>query len=229
MSYPPGDPGGYPPGEGYPSGGGYPTPPPQGYGPGYPPPRSPWSSPLVIAAIVVGVLVVIGAGVGAYWLTRGSDSSDSAADSASTSVASASTQTVTSTVTGPGGASGPTGVPTTTTQPQVRPNPTVSGADWQGFLSGPRCNAADDPAIVIGRTSRSQVVICQVGNQTGRWYYKGLADGNPIEIGYPQMVGATYVARNGAVTYTVSPSALVISENGATLATEPMLEYWSSN
>ncbi|QTI71195.1 hypothetical protein [Gordonia polyisoprenivorans] len=221
MTYPPGDPGGYPPG------GGYPTQPPQGYGPGYPPPRSPWSSPLVIAAIVVGVLVVIGAGAGAYWLTRGSDPDDSA--SASTTAASASTQTVTSTVTGPGGASGPTGVSTTTTQPPVRPSPTVSGADWQGFLSGPRCNAADDPAIVIGRTSRSQVVICQVGNQTGRWYYKALADGNPIEIGYPQMVGTTYLARNGAVTYTVSPSALVISENGATLATEPMLEYWASN
>ncbi|MGC5247724.1 hypothetical protein ACPXB3_12450 [Gordonia sp. DT219] len=223
MTYPPGDPGGYPSGEGQP------TPPPQGYGPpGYRPPRSPWSSPLVIAAIAIGVIVVIGAALGAYWLTRGSGSEDSS----TTAGASASTQTVTSTITGSGtGSAGPAGTsPTTQPTPTTsRPTPTVSGTDWQGFLSGPRCNAADDPAIVIGRTSRSQIVICQVGAQTGRWYYKGAAPQGTIEVGYPQKVGNSYVAQNGSVTYTVSPTALVITDGGDPPTTEPMLEYWTSS
>jgi serine/threonine-protein kinase len=217
MTYPPDNSGGYPPAGGY----GYPTPPPQGYGP--PPPRSPWSSPLVIAAIVLGIVVVLGAGVGAYLLLRGSDGSDEAAASSSTTTTTAPGVTQV-----PGGASTST-TTTTTTLTQARPSPTVSGADWQGFLSGPRCNAADDPAVAIGRTARSRVVICQVGDQTGRYYYKGAADAGEIEVGFPQHVGNTFIARNGSVTYTVSPSALVIADGGVTQSTEPMLEYWAAS
>ncbi|WLP91538.1 hypothetical protein [Gordonia sp. NB41Y] len=210
MSYPPGPPQGY----------GYPTPPPQQ------PPRSPWSSPVVLVAIAIGLLVVIGAGIAAWALTRNSSDSDSAG--ATSTTPSTSTSTFTSTVTQTqGGAPVPTQTQTTTRTTTARPSVSVSGADWQGFLSGPRCNAADDPAVAIGQTTRSRVVICQVGAQTGRWYYKGLADGNTIEIGYPQQVGNSFVAQNGSTTYTVSPSSVVISQNGSTLADEPMLAYWS--
>lgn len=221
MTYPPDNSGGYPPAGGY----GYPTPPPQGYGP--PPPRSPWSSPLVIAAIVLGVVVVLGAGVGAYLLLHNSDGSDEAASPSSTTT----TTTAPGVTQVPGGTSTPTTTTTTTTTTTstARPSPTVSGADWQGFLSGPRCNAAEDPAVVIGRTARSRVVICQVGDQTGRYYYKGAADAGEIEVGFPQQVGNTFIARNGSVTYTVSPSALVIADGGVTQSTEPMLEYWAAS
>lgn len=210
--------------------GGYPPSPPQGYEPVSPPPRSPWSSPLVIAAIVIGVIVVIGAGVSAYLLTGGSDSPT--ASSTSSSTESPSTHTVTNTIAGTGpDRTAPTTPPSTsapseTTAPR---NPTVSGTDAQGFLSGPRCNADGDPAIAIGRTNRSQVVICQVGDQTGRWYYKGSAESGTIEIDYPSKVGDAFVAQNGTTTYTLSPSALVIASDGATLSTEPMVEYWAAS
>lgn len=175
----------------------------------------------MLVAIAIGLLVVIGAGIAAWALTRTGSDSDSA--TATTSTPSTSTSTFTSTVTQTqGGAPIPTQTQTTS-----HPSVTVSGADWQGFLSGPRCNAADDPAVAIGQTTRSRVVICQVGTQTGRWYYKGLAEGDTIEIGYPQQVGNSFVAQNGSTTYTVSPSSLVITQDGSTLADETMLQYWS--
>lgn len=102
----------------------------------------------------------------------------------------------------------------------------VTGADRQGFASGPRCNAAGDDAVFVGRTERSRVVICQVGSQTGRYYYKGLAGGNSIEVGYPTRSGSQFTATNKGVSYIVSPSSLTITENGAVLTREPMLQAW---
>lgn len=207
MTYPPGASGGYPTGSA-------------------PPPRSPWSSPIVLMAIAIGILVVIGAAVGAIALTRGDDSTNTTA----ATTASASTHTITSTVSGGAGASAPQAPSTQTSSAPTTPRavPTVSGTDWQGFLGGTRCNASDDPAVAIGRTSRSQIVICQVGNQTGRLYYLGSAPEGSIEIGFPQRNGTLFVANNDGTTYTVSPASLVISKGGQTLANEAMLEYWSS-
>lgn len=112
-------------------------------------------------------------------------------------------------------------------QPTPAPGPvSVAGADRQGFTSGPRCNAAEDPAVFIGRTARSRVVVCQVGAQTGRYYYKGYADGNSIEVGYPTRSGSTFTATNKAVSYIASPTSLTITENGAVLTREPMLQSW---
>ncbi|ATD70310.1 MULTISPECIES: hypothetical protein [Gordonia] len=219
MTYPPDGSGGYPPG-GYPGAygpGGYPQgPPPQ-------PPRSPWTSPAVLVAIGAGVLLVV-AGVLAAFLLIPSD--EESADTTAATTTNPEPATITSTVT-----RSPTPPQTTvTTTPPPAPNgptPTVTGADWQGFVTGPRCNAADDPAVAIGQTSRSRVVICQVGNQTGRWYYKGQAPEGGIELQFPTRVGNTFEARNGAVRYLVSPASLTIVEGGSVLTNEPMLAYWS--
>ncbi len=220
MTYPPDGSGGYPRG-GYPGAygpGGYPQ------GPPPPPPRSPWTSPAVLVAIGAGVLLVV-AGVLAAFLLIPAD--EESTDTAAASSTASEPPTITSTVTQP-----PPATPTTSTPPPPtvpnRPAPTVAGADWQGFVTGPRCNAADDPAVAIGQTSRSRVVICQVGNQTGRWYYKGQAPEGGIELQFPTRVGNTFEARNGAVRYLVSPSSLTITEGGSVLANEPMLAYWSS-
>ncbi|ANY22957.1 hypothetical protein [Gordonia terrae] len=225
MSYPPSGPGGYPHGDypqgGYPSGG-YPS---GQVPPG--PPRSPWSSPAVLVAIGAGVLLVV-VGVLAALLLIPAD--DDSADRDTADGGPPSGSTVTSTVTRPAETTAPTTTPTTptlTSPTPVRPAPTVAGADWQGFTTGPRCNAAGDPAVVVGQTSRSRVVICQVGTQTGRWYYKGLAPEGGIELQFPTRTGDTFEARNGAVRYLVSPASLTIVEGGAVLAEEPMLAYWS--
>lgn len=228
MTYPPDGSGGYGPG-GYPqnpdpySQGGYQP----GYGPaGYPqgpPPRSPWSSPAVLVAIVAGVLLVAVGVLAAFLLIPADDDSEEKSAASSTQ---ATPETVTNTVTQTPAPVNPTTTTTTTTVPN-RPLPTVPGADWQGFTSGPRCNASDDPAVAIGMTSRSRVVICQVGNQTGRWYYKGATPNGTIELQYPTLTGDTFEARNGSVRYLVSPSSLTIVDGGRVLSDEPMIAYWS--
>ena len=218
MTYPPSGPGGYPQG-GYPSGG-YPQGPvPPG------PPRSPWSSPAVLVAIGAGVLLVVVGVLAALLLIPAADES---ADRDSADGGKPSASTFTSTVTRPAETTTPTtATTTTTTPPPVRPTPTVTGADWQGFTSGPRCNAADDPAVAVGQTARSRVVICQVGTQTGRLYYKGAAPEGGIELQFPTRTGDTFEARNGSVRYLVSPTSLTIVDGGAVLTEEPMLAYWS--
>lgn len=219
MTYPPDGSGGYPPG-GYPGAygpGGYPQgPPPQ-------PPRSPWTSPAVLVAIGAGVLLVVAGGLAAFLLIP---SDEESSDTTAATTTNPEPATITSTVTR---SPTPPQTTVTTTPPPVpnRPTPTVTGADWQGFVTGPRCNAADDPAVAIGQTSRSRVVICQVGNQTGRWYYKGQAPEGGIELQFPTRVGNTFEARNGAVRYLVSPASLTIVEGGSVLTNEPMLAYWS--
>ncbi|EON33612.1 hypothetical protein GTC6_07364 [Gordonia terrae C-6] len=178
----------------------------------------------MLVAIGAGVLLVV-VGVLAALLLIPTDDESADRDTADGGQPSAST--FTSTVTRSAETTTTTTTPTTTTPTPDRPIPTVAGADWQGFTTGPRCNAAGDPAVVVGQTSRSRVVICQVGTQTGRWYYKGLAPEGGIELQFPTRTGDTFEARNGAVRYLVSPSSLTIVEGGTVLTEEPMLAYWS--
>lgn len=192
-----------------------------------PPPKSPWSSPVVIGAIIAGALVLALAVLLGFLLIPSDDDTTAAPSSSTTPPApQTSTRTITMTPsTGVPSTLTPTTTPPTTTN---RPNPNVPGADSQGFVNGPRCNAAGDPAVMIGQTSRSNVVVCQVGNQTGRYYYKGLADGGAIEIQFPARSGNRFTAVNNGTTYVVDSSSLTISENGEVLAAEPMIYYWTN-
>ncbi|KJR02897.1 hypothetical protein [Gordonia sihwensis] len=211
----------------------YPQYPDPGYSQGGPPtgpqpPRnqSPWSSPAVLVAIIAGVVLLIG-GIAAAVLYSQGKKSDTAAPVSSSSPPTTVTHTATGTPTPPTVTAQPTTTAPTipTTAPGSGPV-TVPGADRQGFLSGPRCNASEDDAVFVGYTERSRVVICQVGTQTGRYYYKGEADGDTVEVGYPTRSGDTFVATNGSVDYVVSPSSLTIRENGSTLTVEPMVSSW---
>ncbi|ORB62473.1 hypothetical protein [Mycobacterium scrofulaceum] len=101
-------------------------------------------------------------------------------------------------------------------------------ADRQGFLSypGARCNYTN-PAVVIARTADSALVICETG--VGRFYYRGvgLQNGLSVEIDDPVQSGASFIATNNGVQYSVSPRALLITQGSSVLSNEPMLEYWS--
>jgi hypothetical protein len=101
-------------------------------------------------------------------------------------------------------------------------------ADAQGFLNypGARCNSTN-PASAIARTAQSLVVICQTG--VGRFYYRGLGlqNGLSVEIDDPIRSGAGFVATNNGVQYSVSPTALTITQGSKVLSSEPTLEYWS--
>ncbi len=108
------------------------------------------------------------------------------------------------------------------------PPPQSSGTDGQGFVgvSGARCNSSN-PAVALGRTTQSLVVICETG--VGRLYYKGvrLSDGASVEIDDPVRTNTGFAVTNAGVQYSLSPEALVITEGSNQLASEPMLEYWA--
>jgi hypothetical protein len=130
----------------------------------------------------------------------------------------------------------PPPLPAPTAQPSpARPappsaQPSLPDADAQGFLNypGARCNYTN-PAVAIGRTADSVVVICQTG--VARYYYKGfgLQNGLSVEIDNPLRTGAGFVATNNGVQYSVSPNGLVISQRSTVISNEPMLEYWSGS
>ncbi|MFD7012374.1 hypothetical protein [Rhodococcus jostii] len=82
--------------------------------------------------------------------------------------------------------------------------------------------------MATGRTTESLVVICETG--VGRLYYKGvrLNDGASVEIDDPVRTETGFVVTNGGVQYSLSSSALVITEGSRQLASEPMLQYWSN-
>ncbi|MET9492638.1 serine/threonine-protein kinase [Nocardia sp. NPDC006630] len=117
-----------------------------------------------------------------------------------------------------------TGAVTTTVAPYVG---TVSDTDAQGFVGGLRCNASD-PALAVGTTAASRLVVCRT--DTGRYYYRGLriSDGATQEIDDPVPVGiGGFTATNPAdgTKYLITTHALTIVKAGQILATEPMLEY----
>lgn len=105
--------------------------------------------------------------------------------------------------------------------------PAPQGTDLQGFLGypGARCNSAN-PAVAIGRTTKSLIVICQ--NYAGRFYYKGLGlqSGLSVEVGDSVQTGNRFIASTKGLEYMVSPKALVVTLGPNTLSDEPMLEYW---
>ncbi|MCX5044966.1 serine/threonine protein kinase [Aldersonia sp. NBC_00410] len=120
----------------------------------------------------------------------------------------------------------------TTTTPRVPPLiGSVAGADEQGFLSpaSARCNSTD-PAMAIGRTTKSLVVVCLTGG--GRYYYKGVrvSDGLSIELDDAVSIGSGFTVTNpvDGTRYVVTRSSLTIVDgDGGVLATEPMVEYAS--
>ncbi len=91
---------------------------------------------------------------------------------------------------------------------------------------GARCNSAN-PAVAIGRTPKSLVVICE--DYDGRFYFKGLglADGHSVKIENFVLVEDKFTASSSGVRCLVSPVALTITRGLATITNEPMLEYWS--
>ncbi|NMO01060.1 hypothetical protein HH308_07505 [Gordonia sp. TBRC 11910] len=212
----------------------YPTDPYQQSG-GYPPepPRSPWSSPIVLAAAAAGVLLVVAGVLAAVLLIPRSTSSNQATSvppTPSTTVITTSNTTITitqqPTATPQLPVSAPTPTTPVTTTTTAHDSPTVSGTDWQGFTDGPRCNASNDPAVAIGITDRSRIVICQVGD-AGGLYYKGMAPEGTIEIQNPVRTGSTFTVTNKGYTYIVSPSTLTIEYGGSVVKVEDMQSFWS--
>lgn len=133
-------------------------------------------------------------------------------------------------------------VPTDAQQPSTSPAPepryqpappptaptTVSDADSHGFIGNYLARCLDvDPAVAIGRTNNSLLVICQ--SQGGTLYYKGMGLQNQqgVYIDGVARTSSGFTVTNNGVQYTITRNELQINQGGSTLADEPMTAYWS--
>jgi hypothetical protein len=113
--------------------------------------------------------------------------------------------------------------------PIVAAPPPLPDADGHGFVDYPEARCLDlDPAVALGRTADSLVLICQV--RQGEWYYKGYGLKNqlPLFINGAQRTPDGFRATNNGFQYQVAPDALTIIQGAARVSREPMLEYWLS-
>ncbi|WP_067816084.1 serine/threonine-protein kinase [Nocardia inohanensis] len=189
------------------------------------PPRERSSVPMLVGALV-GVVLLLGVILGWVLVSGKWSGSDSATNSAASVTRSHGDQAGGSSAGGgTAGGRSTTAAVTTTLAPWVG---SVSGTDTQGFVGGPRCNS-DNPAIALGRTAASRVLICRTG--VGRYYYKGvrISDGAGIELDDPTSDGSggfTVTNPQDGTQYRITSSALVITEkSGKVAANETMIEY----
>jgi serine/threonine-protein kinase len=183
-------------------------------------------TPVLIGAGVV--IVAVAAVLGTLLSTRHSDAASSTTSVPSSSVPSNSEPIAQSTTIAP--------IPFVT-EPSQRPTlatpvpaplvGSVSGTDGQGFLgTTARCRAAD-PAMVIARTTGSDVVVCEAG--VGLYYYQGLrrSDNAPITLNDPVPAGNGFQVTNptDGTVYQINSSALTITRDGNVLGQESTVEY----
>ncbi|MGW4124329.1 protein kinase domain-containing protein [Nocardia sp. NPDC004711] len=181
------------------------------------PPRQRNNLPLLVGALI-GVVLVLGA-VLAWALLSGKTGGNGAGGVTTVTGPAQTTAAYTSMTTAR------TTAPTTTLVPL---SGTVSGTDTQGFTAQPpRCNA-DDPAMAIGRTDKSRLVVCRTA--TGRFYYKGvrISDNAGIQLDDPVPDGTggfTVTNPTDGTQYRITAYSLVITTGGQVAANESMIEY----
>jgi hypothetical protein len=97
--------------------------------------------------------------------------------------------------------------------------------DALGFLdSSARC-AAPNTAVAFGSTAESRVAICK--SPAGQYGYHGvrISDGAKLIALASVSADGSYVAKQDGVTYTVTSSALVVSDGSGVIRREPMVSF----
>src|SRR5947209_17362592 len=97
--------------------------------------------------------------------------------------------------------------------------------DALGFLdSSARCTAPNT-AVAFGSTANSRVAICK--SPAGQFGYHGVrvSDGAKLIALATASADGSYVAKQDGVTYTVTSSALVVSDANGVIRREPMVTY----
>ena len=113
----------------------------------------------------------------------------------------------------------------TTTATSVAAPPAT---DTRGFVDSTARCAAPSTAVAFGYTSSSRVAICK-DDGSGQYQYRGVR----VTDGARLILQATstdrgYVAENDGITYTVTQSALIISNGSEQIRSEPMLDFHGS-
>ncbi|OBG78682.1 serine/threonine-protein kinase [Mycobacterium sp. E3305] len=113
---------------------------------------------------------------------------------------------------------------TRTSKPQI----TLPDTDAQGFVGYPggRCDPGSTPAL-MGRTTQSLIVVCEVG--PANYYYRGvrLSDGASIELANAVRSSGGFDVTNpvDGTRYQVRPNGISITSPSGQVYSEPMIEY----
>jgi serine/threonine-protein kinase len=109
-----------------------------------------------------------------------------------------------------------------------RPPLSLPDTDAQGFVGYPggRCDPGSTPAV-LGRTTQSLVVVCEIG--PANYYYRGfrLRDGASIELANAVRSSGGFDVTNpvDGTGYQVRPTGISITSPGGQVSSEPMIEY----
>jgi hypothetical protein len=97
--------------------------------------------------------------------------------------------------------------------------------DALGFVDSTARCAAPDTAIVFGSTANSRVAICKT--TSGKYEYRGvrISDGAKLVVPASASGDGRYVAESSGITYTVTSSALVVSQGNQEIRREPMVYF----
>ncbi|AQT83032.1 hypothetical protein B1R94_22950 [Mycolicibacterium litorale] len=97
--------------------------------------------------------------------------------------------------------------------------------DSQGYLDSTARCSAPDTAVLFGSTDTARVAICKTSG--GKYQYRGVRvrDGAKLVLSTASNGDGSYDAQNDGITYTVSPSSLVISSGRSTVRTESWVDF----
>ena len=118
----------------------------------------------------------------------------------------------------------PIPVPSTTAPGPAAQAPALA-VDARGFVdSAARCDT-DQRAAAIARTERAAVVVCE--DSDGSLEYQGvrLQDGATLQLDDVRPMAVGFEARNGATTYRLSPTELVVISGETLQSRDPVVEY----
>jgi hypothetical protein len=95
--------------------------------------------------------------------------------------------------------------------------------DDQGYVDSTARCASPNTAVLFGSTDSSRVAICKTPG--GQFEYRGvrLRDGAELILPAAQS-GASYVADNDGITYTVTAKSLAINRSGNIIREEAMVD-----
>ena len=108
--------------------------------------------------------------------------------------------------------------------PTAAPSPAPI-IDELGFVDSEARCTDDEQAVAIARTETSAVVICR--DAQGDYVYQGvrLSDGASLRLDDVRTIPAGFEARNGATTYRLSATELVVIDGETLFSRDPVVEY----
>lgn len=97
--------------------------------------------------------------------------------------------------------------------------------DALGFVdSSARCSVPDT-AVVFGSTATSRVAICKTPNGQNEYHGVRISDGAKLVVPASQSGDGSYVAKADGITYTVTSSSLVVTDDDEMIRREPMVYF----